>query len=75
MAQLHLSRDELTGLVHSIRNGAGQSEEENDALVERLEMAVDHPAASDVIFWDDRFADATDEQIVDELLSYKPICL
>jgi hypothetical protein len=75
MAQLQLSRDELVSLVHDIRNSAGRSERAHDALVTRLEMAVDHPGASDIIFWDDRFFNATDEQVVDELLGYKPICL
>lgn len=75
MAQLQLSRDELVKLVQEIRNGHGKTEEEDDALLDRLECAVDHPGASDVIFWDKRFEDATDEEIVDELLNYKPILL
>lgn len=72
MAQIRLSREELVKLVHEIRNSHGKTEEEDDALLDRLALAVDHPGPSDVIFWDERFDDATDEKIVDELLNYKP---
>ncbi len=74
MPQLDLSREELASIVQKIRNAEG-TEQEIDALVERLRAAVDHPAPTDVIFWDKRFANADTQQIVDELLNYKPIAL
>ncbi|APR78516.1 Hypothetical protein A7982_03863 [Minicystis rosea] len=61
-------------MVHKIRNAEG-TEEEIDALVDRLDEAVVHPMPINVIFWDSRFTNASDEEIVDELLNYKPIPL
>lgn len=74
MAQLHLSRDELIRLVHDIRTCNG-TEKQVDEWEERLEKAVDHPTCSNIIFKDERFEHASDEEIVDELINYKPILL
>jgi len=74
MPRLDLPRAELLDIVRKIRAGEGTGHEIDD-LVERLRTAVDHPAPTDVLFWDSRFTNAEFEQIVDELLGYKPIAL
>lgn len=66
-----MTRDELLELVTRITECKYSSEEEADNDIQKLRDNVMDPYASDHIF----YADMTPEQIVDKILSYKPIIL
>lgn len=68
-AMILLSKDEIVDLINEITNCGNRSEEEVDALIEKLEQGVLDPQISDYIFWDD----ISPEEIADKVLGYKPI--
>jgi len=71
MAERSLNRKELIELVTKIMNAEGKTEEENDQLLVRLLENVLDPEAANYIFYDDLLP----EEVVDKVLSYKPIQL
>jgi len=67
-----ISREELIWLVEQVMLGTGDS----DYYLGLLEANVLHPNASGLIFWPPpHLMNATAEQIVDEILRYRPIAL
>ncbi len=64
--------EELVEIVRRLQTAEG-TEAELDALMEKLERSVPHPEVSDLIFYSER--EMTAEEIVAEVLSYKPILL
>ncbi|MFJ4188208.1 hypothetical protein [Kitasatospora sp. NPDC089509] len=67
-----ITRNELVEMVHRIRTGCP----ETDYYLRLLEANAPHPRVSDLIFHPRaELRDATAEQIVDELLAYRPIAL
>ena len=70
-----MDRDELIELVERIMRAEGADEAEADALVDRFEASVPHPAASDLIFYPDAHFghEPTAEEVVDRALSYRPL--
>jgi hypothetical protein len=67
------SREELIEIVRNIMECKG-SEEEIDEWLYELKNSVQHPSVSDLIFYP-KNDDVTPEEIVDEILSYKPLSL
>ncbi|WP_065389777.1 hypothetical protein [Photorhabdus namnaonensis] len=65
-----MSRNELVELIRKIQRSEG-TEEEADKNIDLLCNSVLDPMASNYIFYDDLSA----EEIVDKILSYKPISL
>lgn len=66
-----LTRGELVRLVEEIMECEG-SEEECDALIEKLKQNVRHPRVTDLIFHPEN-GELTAEQVVDAALSYRPL--
>ena len=67
-----ISREELIWLVEQVMLGNGDSE----YYLGLIEANVLHPNASGLIFWPPpHLMNATAQQIVDELLTYRPIAL
>ncbi|MFJ7662759.1 hypothetical protein FH508_0015160 [Lysinibacillus sp. CD3-6] len=71
MAERSLNRKELIELVTKIMNAEGKNEEENNQLLVRLLDNVLDPEVANYIFYDDLLP----EEVVDKVLSYKPIQL
>ncbi|MFJ5789235.1 hypothetical protein ACIP9G_04040 [Lysinibacillus sp. NPDC093197] len=71
MAERILNRKELIELVTKIMNAEGKNEEENNQLLVRLLDNVLDPEVANYIFYDDLLP----EEVVDKVLSYKPIQL
>ena len=65
-----LDRQQIIDLIQKLRT-ENLSEEEEDAILEKLEQGVLDPEISDYIYWSKLSA----EQIADKVLSYKPINL
>ncbi|MFE7779232.1 bacteriocin immunity protein [Streptomyces sp. NPDC057445] len=65
------TRDELIRLVERIMEFEG-TEEEQDALIDKLEQSVAHPRVADLIFHPEG-DEPTAEQVVDLALAYRPI--
>ena len=65
-----LDRQQIIDLIQKLRI-ENLSEEEEDAILEKLEQGVLDPEISDYIYWSKLSA----EQIADKVLSYKPINL
>ena len=65
-----MDRREIIDLVSKIKNCEG-TEEEIDNMIMLLEENVVYPDISDLIFYNEKSA----EEIVDIILSYKPIQL
>lgn len=65
-----LDRQQIIDLIQKLRI-ENLSEEEEDAVLEKLEQGVLDPEISDYIYWSKLSA----EQIADKVLSYKPINL
>lgn len=65
-----LDRLYLIKLIDQLRNFEG-SEEDEEVLLEKLENLVTDPNISDYIYW----TNMGSEEIVDKVLSYKPIIL
>lgn len=67
-----ITRNELIEMVHRIRTGCPAA----DYYLRLLEANVPHPRVSDLIFHPRaELRDATAEQIVDEIMGYRPIAL
>ncbi|MFJ3664697.1 bacteriocin immunity protein [Streptomyces sp. NPDC090119] len=67
-----ITRDELVEIVRRLLRGAPES----DHYLRLLEANVSHPRVSDLLFHpSDALQDASAEQIVDEVLKYRPIAL
>lgn len=71
MAERSLNRKELIELVTKIMNAEGKNEEENNQLLVRLLDNVLDPEVANYIFYDNLLP----EEVVDKVLSYKPIQL
>lgn len=67
------ARTQLVDLVDRIVARKFRSEEERDELMAQIRQMVPHPAVANVIYHST--IQKTTEQIVDELLSYRPILL
>lgn len=67
-----MTKDELIDLVTKICNVCG-SEEEIDNWLDILEKETGYPEVSDYIYWNKD--NLSPKQIVDKVLSYKPISL
>ncbi|MCZ7416984.1 bacteriocin immunity protein [Streptomyces sp. WMMC897] len=67
-----MSRQELIGLVERIMAGQG-SEQEHDALVQKLMDSVVHPHVTDLIYYANPELSA--EEVVDAALAYRSIAL
>ena len=65
-----LDRQQIIDLIQKLRI-ENLSEEQEDAILEKLEQGVLDPEISDYIYWSKLSA----EQIADKVLSYKPINL
>lgn len=61
------TKEELVRLVERIQNADG-TEEEIDAMIDRVQASVPHPALSDLIFYPEE--EMTAEQIVEVALAY-----
>lgn len=70
----NLNRAALIILAQKIRNAEGDSEEENNQLLDDFLNNVPDPNAGNY-FFDQAFDDLTAEEIVDRALSYRPIRL
>jgi hypothetical protein len=67
-----ITTDELVEIVRRVLAG----DPESDYYLRLLEANVSHPRVSDVIFYPPaELRDASAEQIVDEILGYRPIAL
>lgn len=69
-----LNREQLIELVDRIKNAEGETEEENDALIDLFLENVPDPNASNYIF-EIEYEDLSTEEVVDKALSYKPFQL
>lgn len=69
-----LNREQLIELVDRIKNAEGETEEENDALIDLFLENVPDPNASNYIF-EIEYEDLSAEEVVDKALSYKPFQL
>lgn len=69
-----LNREQLIELVDRIKNAEGETEEENDALIDLFLENVPDPNASNYIF-EIEYEELTAEAIVEKALSYKPFQL
>lgn len=61
------TKEELVRLVERIQKAEG-TEEEIDAMIDRLQESVPHPSVSDLIFYPEE--EMTAEQIIDVALAY-----
>lgn len=71
---MNLDREQLIELVARIRNAEGETEEQNDAMIDRFLENVPDPNAANYIF-DLEYDGLSDAEIVDKALSYKPFIL
>lgn len=69
-----LNREELILLAGRIIKAEGETEEENDSLLDQFLDNVPDPNAADY-FYDTAYEDLSAEDIVDKALAYKPIQL
>ncbi len=69
-----MNKDALVELVNKIRNAEGQTEEENDALLDLFLENVPDPEAANYIY-EKEYEDLTSEEIVNKALAYKSIQL
>lgn len=69
-----LNREALITLVEKIRNAEGETEEENDRLLELFLHNVPDPNAANYIF-ELEYETLTAAEIVDRSLAYRPIQL
>ncbi|HWV73012.1 MAG TPA: hypothetical protein VN040_14925 [Pseudosphingobacterium sp.] len=69
-----LNRTTLIELVNQIKNAEGQTEEENDAYLDRFLENVPDPNAADYIYGIE-YEELTAEEIVDRALAYKPFTM
>ena len=67
-----LTKEELVRLVERILNAEG-TEEEINAMIDRLQESVPHPGVSDLIFYPDK--EMTAEQIIEVALAYTTPCI
>ena len=65
-----MNKNDLIDMVRKIKNCKG-TEEELDIMLNDLENNVVCPNISDLIFFDEK----TPEEIVEQILAYKPIIL
>lgn len=70
---MRLTKDELVNLVAKITAGDYATEEEGDELLTLIRGNVPHPRVTNVLFYSKERK--SPEQMVDELLSYRPIVL
>lgn len=69
-----LTKEQLIRLVERIQNGEGDTEAENDELIDVFMDNVPDPDAVNYIF-ELEHQDLTPAQIVDKALAYRPIQL
>lgn len=69
-APIGMSFDEAVTRVHAARYG-GLSEGDGDRVIDELTQALRHPRLGDLMFYRD--PELTDEEVVREALSYRPI--
>lgn len=69
-----LNREELILLAGRIIKAEGETEEENDSLLDQFLDNVPDPNAANY-FYDIAYEDLSAEEIVDKVLAYKPIQL
>ncbi|MGJ1196869.1 hypothetical protein ACR777_12135 [Sphingobacterium spiritivorum] len=66
-----MNREELIELAKKIQDATGQTEADNDELLDIFMENVPDPHAANY-FFDIAYNDLTAEEIVDKSLSYKP---
>jgi ATP-dependent Clp protease adapter protein ClpS len=67
------TKAKLIELARKIMESEGDEDEIDNWMLE-LKASVQHPAVSDLIFYPEN-DDVTPEEIVEEVLSYKPLSL